>query len=252
MSIDTETEKKPAAKHAPVLFEESQEIFRRVETALGGRLVSISAKITHQTARVLNKMLRGFGDIETLFIYVSTSSGDELAALRLVHLLRSHANRLVALFPRNCASAGTVLALGCEEIWMGSLGYLTAVDVGIDHDLSPMNKDNNPVRVRHDELDRVVRLWNEHRSEQPGDTFSSLYPHIHPLVVGALDRASSLSVRICREVLSYHCEDIEKVDRISKLFGEQSSSHAYPITGRDAQQLGLNVSTFDENLGELL
>src|SRR5687768_5348785 len=56
-----------------------------------------------------------------------------------------------------------------------------------------------------------------------GDTFASadsvnpyqeLYRYLHPLVIGSLDRASSLSLMLCREIFCYHTADTEKAERI--------------------------------------
>ena len=60
-----------------------------------------------------------------------------MAALRLVHLLRTHTKRLTVAAPLSCASAATMLALGADTIAMGPLSFLTAVDTSLEHDLSP-------------------------------------------------------------------------------------------------------------------
>jgi hypothetical protein len=94
------------------------------------------------------------------------------------------------------------MAIGADQIKMGPLAYLTAVDSSLTHALSPIDRNNGAVAVSQDELNRVLRLWRE--SAQKGDTnpYKNLYDHVHPLVFGAIDRASSLSIKICEEILS--------------------------------------------------
>ena len=46
--------------------------------------------------------------------------------------------------------------------------------------------------------------------------YQELYKYLHPLVIGALDRASSLSLMLCREILGYHMTDKRKAQRKSR------------------------------------
>jgi len=157
--------------------------------------------------------------------------------------------------PLNCASAATMLALGADRIAMGPLSYLTAVDTSLEHDLSPVDHTNNLVAVSNDEVERVVRLWRE--SVAKGSTaavspFQELYKYLHPLVIGALDRASSLSLMLCREILAYHMTDGRKAERISQSLNSAYPAHQYPITSREARRLGLRVDDLDPRLDDLL
>jgi hypothetical protein len=170
----------------------------------------------------------------------------------MVNLLRQYAPRVVALVPLEAASAATMMALGADEIQMGPLAFLTAVDTSIRHELSPSDIDNELVSVSQDELARVISLWKEHGPSKEANPVGALMPYIHPLVVGAVDRASSLSIRLCREILSYHTESSEAADRISNSLNSAYPSHDYPITLREAQRLGLNATALDGDVNDLL
>jgi hypothetical protein len=176
----------------------------------------------------------------------------------MVHLLRQYTQRVTALIPLECASAATMLSLGAEELHMGPLAHLTAVDTSLRHELSPVDVDNELVSVSQDELLRVVRLWKESAAtrrasgNEPVNPYQALFPHVHPLVIGAVDRISSLSIRLCQEILSFHMRDSKKVDRISRLLSEGYPSHEYPITLREAQRIGLNAQALESDLNEQL
>ena len=96
---------------------------------------------------------------------------------------------------------------------MGALSFLTAVDTSLEHDLSPVDHTNNLVAVSNDEVDRVIRLWKETRGRRPHRppirTRSCTSTSI-PWSWARLDRASSLSLKVCREILSYHLKDKAK------------------------------------------
>jgi hypothetical protein len=136
---------------------------------------------------------------------------------------------------------------------MGPLSYLTAVDTSLEHDLSPVDHTNNLVAVSNDEVERVIRLWKESSGRNTTvNPYQELYKYLQPLVIGALDRASSLSLMLCREILGYHMKDKTKADRISRQLNSSYPAHQYPITSREARRLGLDVFDLDPELDQLL
>jgi hypothetical protein len=147
-----------------------------------------------------------------------------------------------------------MLALGADTIQMGPLSYLTAVDTSLEHDLSPLDHTNQLVPVSNDEVDRVIRLWKETvgRRGDGVNPYQELYKYLHPLVIGALDRASSLSLMLCREILGYHMKDARKADRIARQLNSSYPAHQYPITSREARRLGLDVQEIPADLDALL
>ena len=72
------------------------------------------------------------------------------------------------------------------------------------------------------------------------------------MVMGALDRASSLSLKVCRETLAYHLKDRKRAERIARRLNYDYPAHQYPITSREARRLGLNVRELDPRLVRML
>ena len=145
-----------------------------------------------------------------------------------------------------------MMALGANKILMGPLGYLTSVDTSLRHELSPVTNTNDQANVSMDELSRVVKLWKNNERPNDENPYKELYKYIHPLVFGAVDRASSLSLKICREILRYHFEDEQKIAFISDKLNSCYPSHDYPILFREANELGLQVEKMDTRLSEML
>jgi hypothetical protein len=183
-------------------------------------------------------------------LFLKSDGGNPEAALRFVHLLRQKFEHISLLAPFECASAATMVALGANEIQMGPTSYLTAVDSSLKHDLSPVDHHNYLVSVSQDEVMRILRLWNEQR--KGGNPYPEIYKYIHPLVLGALDRSSSLSMRICQELLGYHVGSRAKTLRISRALNSGYPSHSYPITARETRRLGLTVRDLDPGVDALL
>jgi hypothetical protein len=248
--------KKIKIKQPPVLFDDTQAIIRDVERLLGATFMaywnSSNGSVCGNDPVALYEILKKIGQKDRLFLFIKSDGGSGIASLRLVHLLRQYARQLTALIPLDCASAATMLALGADDIQMGPLAYLTAVDTSITHELSPADRLNELVSVSQDELTRVIKLWNRETKEGEANPYQHLYQYVHPLVIGAIDRASSLSIKICREILAYHLRDVEAADRISNCLNSDYPSHSYPITIREAEQIGLQVRPMDAAVNDLL
>ena len=208
--------------------------------------------VAHSDVVALFEILERVGASETIYLFVKSGGGNGKASLRFVNLLRKHCNRLVVLTPLECCSAATMIALGANEIQMGPMAYLTAVDVSLTHDLSPIDRDNDRVGVSSDELRRVVRLWRDQGRAERSNPYMHLYQYVHPLVIGAVDRVSSLSVMLSRELLSYHLQDERKIDQIAEALNTKYPSHTYPILLEEAERLGLNVKPIDRKVNALL
>jgi hypothetical protein len=243
-------------KKPPVLFKQTQALLDKLEKRLKGTFLAYwssgNGSVCHNDVAAFYDLLKHLGRRQRIYLFIKSCGGNGQAALRIVNLLRQHAKELIALVPLECASAATMMALGADEIRMGPLAYLTAVDTSLTHDLSPVDRNNYLVSVSQDELNRVLKLWK--KSAPDGDTnpYKNLYEHIHPLVFGAIDRSSSLSIKICEEILSYHLSNKKERERIAQHLNSAYPSHSYPILLREAQRLGLKATPLDEDLNNLL
>lgn len=240
----------------PVLFAKSQEIIAGIEKRLNGKLLcywnSINGSVCQNDVVVFYDLIKNMSKQEKLYLFVKSHGGDGKASLRIIHLLRQFTDKLYALVPLECASAATMMVLGADEIQMGAMAFLTAVDTSLTHDLSPIDKNNSLVSVSQDELSRVINLWNKESQSKKNNPYESLYNYVHPLVIGAVDRASSLSIKISKEILAYHLKDDKKADAISNHLNSAYPSHSYPITIKEAQKIGLNAITMDNQLNNML
>lgn len=250
-------------KKPPVLFDKTQRLIRGIERQLGCPLItywtSPAGSVCNNDVLALYEVLSLIGKRDRIALCIKSDGGSGEAALRIVHLLRQYTRRVTALIPLECASAATMLSLGADELHMGPLAHLTAVDTSLRHELSPVDVDNELVSVSQDELLRVVRLWRQSAGKLPRGSdreavnpYQALFPHVHPLVIGAVDRISSLSIRLCQEILSFHMADRKKVERISRHLSEGYPSHEYPITLREAKRIGLNARELDPALNDSL
>ena len=247
---------KPKINKPPILFSETQKIIAAIEKKVGSSFIAYwdgpNGSVCQDDVLTLFALLRHLGPQPGLALFIKSDGGTGMASLRIVHLLRQYSQRLTVLVPLNCVSAATMIALGADEIQMGPLAFLTAVDTSLTHDLSPIDINNNRVSVSLDELSRIINLWRKEAEGGGANPYTSIFTHIHPLVIGAVDRSSSLSIRLCNEILSYHLTDRKKAERISKMLNADYPWHSYPITIKEAQRIGLNATTLDQGINDML
>jgi Serine dehydrogenase proteinase len=238
----------------PVLFQETQKLIKQIQTAKKIKILtywnSVRGSICQDDVNSVYEIIKDWPIQEKIYLFIKSDGGDGKASLRIINLLREHTKKLIVLIPGECSSAATIMALGADEIHMGPLAFLSAVDTSLTHELSPVDKDNSLVSVSQDELTRVIKLWKE--SNQTENPYPSLYAHVHPLVIGALDRASSLSIKLCTDILSYHMGDLKKAAEISRKLNSDYPSHNYPVLKREAKDIGLNVKNLDKDTHDVL
>jgi len=248
--------KKPKIKQPPVLFDRTQAVISQLSQHLGGPLIAYwnnpRGSVCHSDVVALYDVLGRLGQHETIHLFIKSDGGSGQVSLRVVNLLRQHCEHLVALVPLECASAATMIALGADDILMGPTAYLTAVDTSLNHALSPVDRDNDSVSVSLNELQRVIRLWRDQQGDMPENAYKSLFQYVHPLVIGAVDRAESLSIMLCQELLAYHIDDAAKAEAISTALNGKYPSHSYPILLDEAVKIGLHAERMPADVNALL
>jgi hypothetical protein len=252
--MTAENREQTAPKRKRIFAEQTQGKIEALESRLKTPVVvywtSTRGSVCQNDVMAMSRLLSRFKRQRKVSLFLKSSGGDPEAALRLVHLLRQHFDHIALLAPFACASAATMVALGANEIQMGPTSYLTAVDSSLTHDLSPVDHNNYLVSVSHDEVLRIIRLWKEQKGG--GNPYPEVYKYLHPLVLGALDRSSSLSMRVCRELLGYHIKSRTKANRISRALNYDYPSHTYPVTAREARRLGLQIGNLNPTCDSLL
>lgn len=243
-------------KKPPILFKETQEILAEIEKKMGIPILSYwnsnDGSVCYHDVNAIYESLKSGGMQDEIGIFIKSGGGSGQASLRIINLLRQHCKKVTALIPLGCASAATMIAIGADDILMGPLSYLTAVDTSLKHRLSPRDSQNRAVSVSLDGVNRIVKLWNKESKVTDTNPYEALFQHIHPLVIGAIDRSESLSIRICQEIMSYHMDDTKKIDEISTQLNSNYPSHGYPITLKEAKSIGLNAKELDDDTNNLL
>ncbi len=243
-------------KEPPILFKETQKLVREIARDLKGLLItywnSPGGSVCGNDVIAMYQMLQKIGKKNEIYLFIKSDGGNGKASLRIVSLLRQYFKKIIALVPLECASAATMIAMGANEIRMGPMAYLTAVDTSITHDLSPLDRDNDRVSVSLNELNRVINLWQSEKDQRCTNPYQSLFQHVHPLVIGAADRAESLSIMLCKEILQHHITSEKEAESIARTLNSKYPSHTYPVLLKEARKVGLQVKPLTIKTNEKL
>ncbi|MBA7714042.1 hypothetical protein ES703_123056 [subsurface metagenome] len=87
-----------------------------------------STKIGDDVIPILFRHLELICNSENIDLLLYTRSGDIVVPIRIVKLIRGYCKKFGVLVLYRAHSAGTLIALGADEIMMTKLGELTPVD----------------------------------------------------------------------------------------------------------------------------
>ena len=244
------------------------ELIRRIEARRGSRLICCLTSDRPNAAGILAKdfipiffnHLSTFQECKKIDVLMLTPGGDTLAAFGLSRVIREFAERVGVLIPEKCHSAGTLFALGADEIVMGKAATLTPIDPSVNSPLGPVvemgpgQRQSVPVSV--ESVAGYRNLLKEEwglKGQALGFAFRVLAERINPLVLGDVYRSRQQIGRLARTLLNCHRRDDRNIQSIVEKLTGGLGSHDYLISRREARELlGKQVAPDDPDLEALL
>ena len=114
------------AHHAPRY--ERQELIRQYQNRYQCRLVAVSDILIPNSVTLFEEALYDADPAQDLHVILATPGGDGETAIRLVRQAQSRCKALTVIVPDQAKSAGTLLVLGADHIYMGPTSDLGPVD----------------------------------------------------------------------------------------------------------------------------
>jgi serine dehydrogenase proteinase len=202
--------------------------------------------------------LRKFGNSERIDVLLFTSGGDTLAAFGLARLLREFAKSVGVLIPEKCHSAGTLLALGANEIVMTRAATLSPIDPSVSGPLNPAIEMGfgmrQPVPVSVESVAGFKALVGEWKlnDEAVGASFKILADKVHPLLLGDVYRGRQQIELLAEQLLTSHRNDAQVKEIIATLT-KKLGSHDYLILRSEARKfMGGQIAPEDSSLEEVI
>ncbi len=82
-----------------------------------------------------------------------------------------------------------MIALGANELHMGPMAHLTAIDTSLTHPLFPGGPRQRAGERQPGRAQARDRAVGPEKQVEQSNPYQALFAHVHPLVIGAVDRA---------------------------------------------------------------
>lgn len=173
-------------------------------------------------------------------LVLCTNGGDTEAPFRVVNLIREYCDEFSVLVPHRAASAGTLLAMGANELVMTPLSALGPIDPSRRHPLLPRSegaKEAEPISVQ--DLRHAMQFIREsapagvaYTPEALAQIFGALFEKIHPLAIGAIEQSYALAKlvgRLCLETHMNPATEAPQIEAIVNRLCDSYKSHMFQI-----------------------
>jgi serine dehydrogenase proteinase len=170
-----------------ILQEIGVELQAGVLAYVTGDREGLETEVGPDVLRRLPRNLDVIGKQERLALVLYTLGGDTNTPWPFVNFLRSYCDELFVLVPFWANSAGTLIALGADRIYMTRFGTLSPVDPSVTNDFNPQDAANPEHRIPI-AVEDVLAFFQVASEQGAGDTelagdafFRLLADSVHPL-----------------------------------------------------------------------
>jgi len=188
----------------------------------------------------INGIMNAFHNMDAskgLVLILHTPGGDITAAEQIINYVHSIFDDVTAIVPVRCMSAGTMLALSCDEIIISKAGQLGPTDPQIFGPNSVKNIIEQFEMARQDILrnPQLAHLWAP-----------ILRTYGHSLYRHATKVEAYAKAKIT-EWLKQKGKSSPEVDLILRTFHDTPNFHGERIGYRDMKNLGMNVKLLEDD-----
>lgn len=207
----------------------------------------VNARVAMDIIPIVSEQLRKIGKTDKIDLFLYTSGGDTMVPWRLVSMIREYCDIFSVLVPYKAHSAGTMIALGADEIVMSDLSEISPIDpstANVFNPTDPVNPQNRiPVSVEDviayfDLAKNKFGIKNDEDLTKIFNKFVEATPQIHPLSLGNINRTHNLIRLLAKRLLKSHKNKMkdDEVEKVVEYFTEKLYSHTYFIGRKEAKE----------------
>jgi hypothetical protein len=225
-------------------------------------------------------LLSGVGKVDNLNLIIDSRGGYPDDAYKIADVIHEFCKSLTVIVPVKAKSAATLLSLAGHQIQMGPLSELGPCDPMIyvdeslitptavpfrppetpatDEDKSKQKKRQMNALALRDFLEAAGILIKNGDGKVSGYNCEKLVPFcekgiLNPWLLGDFERSFKQSYQFVENLLRRYMfkGDVEKLKRIPEIAHKLTEGyflHDYPISRREAQEMGLNVIDMPDEL----
>jgi len=242
------------------------ELIMKIEKKRGSRLLvyitgdrrGLETRIGMDAFPMFHEHLMRMGKQERIDLFMYSPGGIAMAGFALVNLIREFCEEFNTILPFKALSCATLISLGANEVVMTPMGQLGPIDPSVQHPLGPVVQipgqlAGQIVPVNVEDVNAFVDLARKeiglNNEESMKKVFELLGTKVHPLALGAVQRSREQIAFLASNLLKYHIDGDEKIEKIVRILTRERFSHDYIIGRREAKKiLGLNIIEPNEDL----
>jgi len=251
------------------------EIIKNIEKARNSKVITyvtsdrpgpVNARVAMDIIPLISEQLRKIGKkVPKIDLFLYTAGGDTMVPWRLVSMIREYCDTFSVIVPYKAHSAGTMIALGADEIVMSDLSEISPIDPSTANVFNPADPTNpqNKIPISVEDVIAFFDLAKNKFGIKSDEDLTKIFnkfmestPHIHPLALGNVNRTHNLIRLIAKRLLKSHIKPMrdEDIEKIVESFTEKLYSHQYFVGRKEArEELGLKSVVFaDTNLAKLM
>lgn len=254
--------------------QQRKDLIRQIEAKRGSRLIccltsdrdGIQGAIAKDFLYRFFLHFRTMKDLDKLDVLLFTLGGDTLASYALGRFVRQYAKSIGVLVPHFCLSAGTLFALGADEIVMTRLGTLSAIDPSISGPSNPIAEipqpggavQRLPIPVGVESVAGFKDVIdNEWKLDSQGQAMALglLAQRVNPVLLGDLHRSKEQIIKLASGLMKLHVhpKDTEEIASIVTRLATELGSHDYLLVASEARkEVGLPVLEHETELEGLI
>jgi ClpP class serine protease len=254
-------------KNPQLMLNERLSYYKELEKARKSKLLvyitgdrpGMQTMIASDVLSIFTNHLDSTGDVDKISLFLYTRGGNTLTAWTLVNLIRNFCKELEVIIPFNCHSAGTLIALGANQIVMTKQATLGPIDPSVNGPLNPQvpgNNPNNRVPVSVEFVNAYLEMAKNELKIGDQQSLTSillnLSNQIHPLTLGQVYRSKTQIQMLAKRLLNYQKIDDDKRDEIIKFLSSESGSHDYTLHRKEAADMGLHIEKPTQELYNII
>lgn len=241
---------------------ERKPLIQQLEKARNSRVITyltsdrqgpFNARIATDVIPLVSRQLQAIGRTQNIDLFLYTAGGDTMVPWRLVSMIREYCDKFSVMVPYKAHSAGTMIALGADEIAMSDLSEISPIDPSTANVFNPADPNNPQARIPisvedvmayFDLAKNKFGIKSDEELTRVFTKFVDANPQIHPLALGNVNRIHNLIRVLAKRLLKSHKVPMKEseIDTIVDYFTEKLYSHQYFIGRKEAKEdLGLRT-----------
>src|SRR5262245_34365317 len=245
----------PFQERSAILREIGTELQAGVLAYIPGDRENLETEIGTDVLGRIPRHLEAIGRQDRLALVLYTIGGDTNTPWPFVNFLRAYCEELYVLVPFWAHSAGTLIALGADKIYMTRFGTLGPIDPSVTNEFNPQDlaspDEKSPIAVED-----VLAFFQLASEQDVGDTglaadaFRQLAESVHPLALGNVKRSIEQISQLAKKLIRLHTPDADEaaLTAVVRRMTTELYCHSHMITRAEATAYGLPVEQPSEDL----